>query len=110
YGLDTVRRGGLRVDTTIDLHLQKLARKALDGHLGAPDRAGAIVTVDPKTGYVRAMASSSRYGNSKYNLAAQGHRQAGSTFKVMVLMDALRRGVDPNRHNYGSRPPQRRRP
>jgi penicillin-binding protein 1A len=104
YGLDTVRRGGLRVDTTIDLHLQKLARKAMDGNLGAPDRAGAIVTIDPKTGYVRAMASSSRYGDSKYNLAAQGHRQAGSTFKVMVLMTALRRGVDPNRTSYVSRP------
>ena len=107
YGLDTVRRGGLRVDTTIDLHLQKLARKALDGNLGAPDRAGAIVTIDPATGYVRTMASSSRYGDSKYNLAAQGHRQAGSTFKVMVLMDALRRGVDPNRTSYVSRPLQR---
>jgi penicillin-binding protein 1A len=103
YGLDTVRRGGLRVDTTIDLHLQKLARRAMDGNLGAADRAGAIVTIDPATGYVRAMASSSRYGDSKFNLAAQGHRQAGSTFKVMVLMDALRRGVDPNRTTYVSR-------
>ena len=40
YGLDTVRRGGLRVDTTIDLHLQKLARRALDGNLGAPRPRG----------------------------------------------------------------------
>ena len=104
YGLDTVRRGGLRIDTTIDLHLQKLARKAMDGNLGAPDRAGAIVTIDPQTGWVRAMASSSRYGDSKWNLAAQGHRQAGSTFKVMVLMDALRRGVNPNSTSYVSRP------
>jgi penicillin-binding protein 1A len=103
YGVDTVLRGGLRVDTTIDLHLQKLARKALDGNLGAPDRAGAIVTIDPHTGFVRAMASSSRYGDTKFNLAAQGHRQAGSTFKVMVLMDALRRGVDPDRTTYVSR-------
>jgi penicillin-binding protein 1A len=104
YGLDTVRRGGLRVDTTIDLHLQKLARKAMDGNLGAPDRVGAIVTVDPKTGYVKAMASSTSYGDSKWNLAAQGKRQAGSTFKVMVLMDALRRGVNPNSTSYTSRP------
>jgi penicillin-binding protein 1A len=104
YGLDTVRRGGLRIDTTIDLHLQKLARKAMDGNLGAPDRAGAIVTIDPHTGWVKAMASSSRYGDSKWNLAAQGHRQAGSTFKVMVLMDALRRGVNPNSTSYVSRP------
>ena len=49
----------------------------MDGNLGAPDRAGAIVTIDPRTGYIRAMASSSRYGDSKFNLAAQGHRQAG---------------------------------
>jgi penicillin-binding protein 1A len=104
YGLDTVRRGGLRIDTTIDLHLQKLARKAMDGNLGAPDRVGAIVTVDPKTGWVKAMASSTSYGDSKWNLAAQGKRQAGSTFKVMVLMDALRRGVNPNSTSYVSRP------
>jgi penicillin-binding protein 1A len=104
YGLDTVRRGGLRIDTTIDLHLQKLARKAMDGNLGAPDRVGAIVTIDPKTGWVKAMASSTRYGDSKWNLAAQGKRQAGSTFKVMVLMDALRRGVNPNSTSYVSRP------
>src|ERR687885_210679 len=104
YGLDTVRRGGLRIDTTIDLRLQRLARKTMDGHLGAPDRSAAIVTIDPRTGYIKAMASSSRYGDSKFNLAAQGHRQAGSTFKVMVLMAALRRGVDPNSTTYVSRP------
>jgi penicillin-binding protein 1A len=103
YGLDAVRQGGMRVDTTIDLKLQSAARKALNGNLGAPDRAGAIVTIDPATGYIKAMASSSKYGDSKYNLAAQGHRQAGSTFKVMVLMDALRRGVDPNSTSYVSR-------
>ena len=50
------------------------------------------------------MASSSRYGDSKFNLAAQGHRQPGSTFKVMVLMTALRRGVDPQRTTYTSKP------
>ena len=97
YGLETVRRGGLRIDTTLDLRKQRLARKAMDGQLGAPDRSAAIVTIDPRTGYIKAMASSSRYGDSKFNLAAQGHRQPGSTFKVMVLMTALRRGVGPRR-------------
>jgi penicillin-binding protein 1A len=104
YGLDTVRRGGLRIDTTIDLRLQRLARKTMDGNLGAADRSAAIVTIDPRTGYIKAMASSSRYGDSKFNLAAQGHRQAGSTFKVMVLMAALRRGVNPDTTTYTSRP------
>jgi penicillin-binding protein 1A len=103
YGLDTVRRGGLRVDTTLNLKMQEAARRALVGHLGAPDRAGAIVTMDPHSGDILAMASSSQYASSKFNLAAQGHRQAGSTFKVMVLMAALNRGVDPNSTTYVSR-------
>jgi penicillin-binding protein 1A len=50
------------------------------------------------------MASSADYGQSKFNLAAQGHRQPGSTFKVMALMTALRKGVDPDRTSYVSKP------
>jgi penicillin-binding protein 1A len=107
YGLETVRRGGLRIDTTIDLRMQKAARKAMDGQLGDPRRSAAIVTIDPRTGYIKAMASSSQYGDSKFNLAAQGHRQPGSTFKIMVLMAALRRGVDPTRTTYTSKPLRR---
>ena len=37
---------------------------------------------------------------SKFNLAAQGHRQPGSSFKVMALMTALRQGVNPNSTRY----------
>lgn len=103
YGPERVQQGGLRIDTTIDLRMQRLARESLVGNLGAPDRAGAIVTIDPATGYIKAMASSSNYANSKFNLAAQGKRQAGSTFKTMVLMAALRRGVNPNSTTYISR-------
>ena len=43
------------------------------------------------------------YGKSKYNLAAQGKRQPGSAFKTMVLMTALRLGVNPNSTTYSSR-------
>ena len=49
------------------------------------------------------MASSADYGKSKFNLAAQGHRQPGSTFKVMALMTALRKGVDPRLDDATSR-------
>ena len=62
------------------------------------------MTIDPANGYIRAMASSGSYGKNKFNLAAQGHRQAGSTFKVMVLMTALRKGVNPNSTYYTSKP------
>ena len=95
-------QGGLRVNTTIDLKKQAAARKAISGRLAGVGPSSAIVTIDPRNGYIKAMASSADYGKSKFNLAAQGHRQPGSTFKVMVLMTALRKGVDPNSTTYDS--------
>jgi penicillin-binding protein 1A len=50
------------------------------------------------------MASSSDYAESKFNLAAQGHRQPGSTFKIMALMAAVRKGVNPAATSYVSKP------
>ena len=43
------------------------------------------------------MASSTKYQDRTFNLAAQGHRQPGSSFKTMVLTAAIRAGIDPNR-------------
>jgi penicillin-binding protein 1A len=104
YGAQTVRGGGLKVHTSIDLKLQQEARKAISDNLSGIGPSSAIVTIDPKNGYIKAMASSADYGQSKFNLAAQGHRQPGSTFKVMALMTALRKGVDPDRTSYVSKP------
>ncbi|HVS28643.1 MAG TPA: transglycosylase domain-containing protein [Solirubrobacteraceae bacterium] len=103
YGVNTVRRGGLKVYTTIQPKLQKAARAAIAGQLNQPhDPSSAIVTIDPKTGFIKAMVSSGSYGKNKFNYAAQGHRQPGSTFKVMVLMTALKQGVDPKSTTYDS--------
>ena len=104
YGAKTVRKGGLRVDTTIDLKKQQAARAAISGRLAGVGPSSAIVTIDPKNGYIKAMASSADYGESKFNLAAQGHRQPGSTFKIMTLMTALRKGVNPQSTSYVSKP------
>jgi penicillin-binding protein 1A len=103
YGEKTVQQGGLKVYTTIDLHMQDLARKAMADVLNEPeDPASAIVTINPHNGDIEAMAESKSYQNSQYNLAADGHRQPGSTFKAIVLADALSRGVDPNSTIYDS--------
>jgi penicillin-binding protein 1A len=105
YGAETVRLGGLRVYTTINLKWQRIARAAIANRLNQPgDPAAALVSIDPDNGHILAMASSQSYGTSKFNLAAQSHRQAGSTFKVMTLMAALRRGVDIQKTTYVSRP------
>ena len=105
YGLETVRKGGLKIHTTIDLRKQQAARDAMKGQLYyEDDPSSAIVSIDPRTGYIRAMASSSSYRKVKYNYAAQGRRQAGSTAKVWVLMAALRKGINPQSTTYVSRP------
>jgi penicillin-binding protein 1A len=103
YGLNTVERGGLKVYTTINLKMQDQARKAIAQVLNLEgDPASAIVTIDPHNGYIEAMAESQSYDQSQYNLASQGHRQPGSTFKAIDLADALSRGVDPNSTYYVS--------
>ena len=104
YGIKRVRRGGLKVYTTVDLKLQQLARKAIKGRLPNPgDPAAAIVSINPKNGHIRAMASSRTFGESKFDLASQGKRQPGSTAKVLVLMAAIRRGVDIKATSYDSK-------
>ena len=96
FGVNTVRKGGLRVYTTIDPKLQKAGREAIDSTLYYPaDPSAAVVAIDPRTGYIRAMASSSNYKHNQYNLAAQGHRQPGSAFKTFVLTTAVKRGHQP---------------
>ena len=88
----------MKVYTTIDLDKQEEARDTIADHIGGIGPSSAIVTLNPRNGYIEAMASSGDYGVSNFNLAAQGHRRPGSTFKVMALMTALRRGVDPDSH------------
>jgi penicillin-binding protein 1A len=103
YGASTVAQGGLKVYTTINLNMQRLARKAIAEVLSQPeDPASAIVTINPANGDIEAMAESRAYDQSQYNLASQGHRQPGSTFKAIVLADALSRGIDPNSTFYNS--------
>ncbi|MGH2855335.1 MAG: transglycosylase domain-containing protein [Solirubrobacteraceae bacterium] len=104
YGRRTVERGGLQVHTTLDLHMQELAHHAIAEVLNQPeDPASAIVTIDPRNGYIETMAESESYEQSQYNLASEGHRQPGSTFKAIDLADALSRGVDPNSTIYISK-------
>jgi penicillin-binding protein 1A len=105
YGTHTVKLGGLVVHTTIDLDKQRKAREAIASQMGDIGPSSAIVTIDHRNGYILAMASSADYADTKFNLAAAGARQPGSSFKVFALMTALREGVNPNTTRYTSRSP-----
>ena len=105
YGTNTVREGGLKVYTTIDPRLQRLAVKAIRDVLPyRTDPAAAIVSVEPGTGAIRAMTAVVRSAGNQFNLVAQSARQAGSTFKTLVLASAIERGVDPDTTYYTSAP------
>jgi penicillin-binding protein 1A len=106
YGAAVVRRGGLRVYTTIDPRLQRLARAAVRRTLNRrSDPAAALVAMNPRTGAIRALVSVVP-GREAYafNLAVNGRRQSGSTFKPFVLVEAIRRGINPWATKYLSAP------
>ena len=105
YGSNTVRQGGLKVYTTIDPRLQRLANKAILEILpNKDDPAAAIVSVEPRTGAIRAMTAVPRRTGNQFNLVAQSARQAGSTFKTLVLASAIEKGIDPDSTYYTSAP------
>jgi penicillin-binding protein 1A len=106
YGANTVRGGGLKVYTTIVPKFQKLATDAMKSTLNLnTDPASALVSINPKTGAIRAMtAEIPGKKNNQFNLAAQGRRQAGSSFKTFVLTEAIREGINPDTTMYMSAP------
>jgi penicillin-binding protein 1A len=105
YGVDTVRNGGLRVFTTLNPRLQEVALEAMRSTLPySTDPSSALVSIDPGSGAIKTMASSDTYEESQFNLAAQGHRQPGSTFKTFVLTTAIKQGIDPYSTYYTSKP------
>jgi membrane peptidoglycan carboxypeptidase len=88
-------KGGLRIETTFSPEAQFLALSARDNVL--PDTDGqftaAMVAVTPQTGAVRAMVGGPGFDRYRYNLATQGARQPGSSFKIFVLTAALEGGL-----------------
>jgi penicillin-binding protein 1A len=105
YGADMVFKGGLNVFTTLSPTMQLAAEQALrDGLKALEGRTkarpgehpeGAIVTVEPHTGYVRAMVGGYDFFRSEFNRAVQARRQPGSAFKPFIYIAALESGLTP---------------
>jgi penicillin-binding protein 1A len=99
HGADALYRGGLNIETTLDLDMQHAAERAIAGVLNQPgDPQAALVSIDVKTGGILAMVGGRDFHRSQVNLATgQGGtgRQAGSAFKPFVLAAALENGITP---------------
>ena len=106
YGATAVRSGGLKVYTTINPRYQRIAADSIRAELDQPgDPASAIVSINPDNGAIRAMtAVVPGKKEIQFNLAAQGRRQSGSSFKTFVLTEAIREGINPYSTRYLSAP------
>lgn len=98
FGRDTVQRGGMRVQTTIDINFQRMAEDFIAKEHNKLIRRGlrgtelALAAVDPRTHFVKAMVGGSDYSKSQFNRATQARRQPGSSFKPFVYYTAFASG------------------
>lgn len=98
FGRETVQKGGMRVQTTIDTKFQRMAEDFIGREHGRLQRRGlwgtelALVAVDPRTHFVKAMVGGSDYEKSQFNRAIQARRQPGSAFKPFVYYAAFATG------------------
>lgn len=98
FGKDVVTEGGLRVQTTIDYFFQQMAKETVKKaneelrDRGLNSHQIAIVAVDPRTHFVKAMVGSVNYQNSQFNRALNARRQPGSSFKPFVYYTAFANG------------------
>ncbi len=105
YDQSLVFQGGLSVYTTIDMRMQEAAETAVFTSLDRPgDPDCALVSIDPRNGYVKALVGGKDFAQNKFNLATQGKRQPGSSFKTFVLVAALEEGMPPYRYVDSSSP------
>lgn len=97
YGLedDYVQSGGLHIYTTLNMDLQRKAERAVQKHLSpSSELQGALLSVDPHNGYIRAMVGGKDYRRSQYNRVF-AQRQPGSAFKPFLYLEALKQGFTP---------------
>ncbi|MCL4377216.1 MAG: PBP1A family penicillin-binding protein [Actinobacteria bacterium] len=96
YGINKVFKGGFEIYTTLDPNMQVYAEDAIKEILPDPeDPTGAMIAMDPRNGYIKALVGGKDFNTMKFNLATQSKRQPGSTFKVFALIAALEQGVSP---------------
>ncbi|MEK7702661.1 MAG: PBP1A family penicillin-binding protein [Nitrospirota bacterium] len=113
YGADLVYKGGLNVETPLNVEMQIAAENALQkglsdlterqnykistrkGSPGAPPVEGAVIVLDPVSGSVKAMVGGYDFRRSEFNRALQARRQPGSAFKPVLFGAAIERGFTP---------------
>ena len=111
YSPEVLSYGGLKIYTTLDTRLQNIAQAAVRDELAKLDeRLGfqeydlasieekkhyiqaALVSMDPRTGKVKAMVGGRDFSVSQFNRSISNNRQAGSSFKPFLFLAAIDQG------------------
>ena len=105
FGADMVFKGGLHAYTSLSPSMQLLAEQSLRDGLravearsvgpGTDHPEGAILTIDPQTGYIKTMVGGFDFFRSEFNRAVAARRQPGSAFKPFVYVAAVEAGFTP---------------
>lgn len=107
YGQNTVRRGGLKVITTLDWDKQQMAESVINDHIGTVEEYGgsnaALVAMDAHSGQVLAMVGSRDYFDAEKDgqvNVATSLRQPGSSIKPVAYLAAFEKGYTPDTKVY----------
>ena len=85
---------GYKIYATVDLDLQRAAYTAFNSNYNLKSRAnlnGALFSIDPSNGFVKAMVGGKNYKKGNFNRAISSLRQPGSSFKPVVYLAALQK-------------------
>ncbi len=97
YGDNVVRRAGLKVYTTLDPTVQKIAEdtiiKGVKSVAYSGVKQGALVSINVKNGYIQAIVGGVDYAKSQFNRAILSKRATGSGFKPIVYLTGFRLGL-----------------
>jgi penicillin-binding protein 1A len=96
YGPGRAFGGGYQIHSSLDLDMQNTAQDIAESTLSGVAPTASVVVLDNATGEVKAMVGGNDFQNHPFNLATNGHRQPGSSFKPYTLATALTQGISPS--------------
>jgi penicillin-binding protein 1A len=101
-GREQLYKGGLVIQTTLNLELQKVAQKEFEQRIQhvrttmIPEIDGGLIVMEGASGEIKALIGGYDFASSKFDRASCAHRQFGSIFKPLVFAAAAQKGIQFN--------------
>ncbi|MHA6482050.1 transglycosylase domain-containing protein [Paenibacillus sp. strain BS8-2] len=88
-----LNEGGITIYTTLDQEVQAAAEESIkNGMPESSEQQAALIAIDPRNGYIKAMVGGRDYKKNQYNRVFASTRQPGSSFKPFLYLTAIRSG------------------